>query len=68
MDKLQAIQGSKLKDNFKALVIIQHHRAVQPHTAISWLARALSRPQTARTPRHGDCKKQLEKQIPLLWL
>jgi len=31
------------------------------HAAISWLARALSRPQTARKARHNACKKQLEK-------
>jgi len=67
MDELGQVtshSGLKTERNFKALVIIQHHRAVQPHTAISWLARALSRPQTARTPCHSACKKQ----IPLLWL
>jgi len=40
--------------------IIQHHRAVQPHT---WLDRALSRPQTAHKAR--QClEKQLEKADP----
>jgi len=49
---------------FKAQVIIQHHGAVQPHAAISWLARALSRPQTARKARHNAWKKQPEKADP----
>jgi len=67
MDELgQVTSHSGLKTdenerNFKAQIIIQHHGAVQPLTAISWLARALLRPQTAHTARH---RKQLEKADP----
>jgi len=56
MDELGQVtshSGLKTEKNFKAQVIIQHHGAVQPHTAISWLARALSRPQTARMAHHS---------------
>jgi len=56
MDELGSHSGFKTgpnERNFKAQVIIQHHGAVQPHTDISLLARALSRPQTVRTARHN---------------
>ena len=46
---------------FTAQVIVQHHGAVQPHTAISRLARAPSRPQITHTARHCALKKQPAK-------
>ena len=48
-------------------IIVQHHRAVQPHTAISWLVRAPSRPQATHTARHCALKKQPTK-ADHLWL
>ena len=54
---------------FTAQVIFQHHGAVQPHIAISRLARAPSRPQTIRMAHHCALKKQPAnlKQTTLLW-
>ena len=59
-----AIQGSelaKMKGNLRYRPLSQHHGAVQPHTAISWLARAPSIPQTTRMARHRALKKQPAK-------
>jgi len=59
--RLTGLKTDLNERSFKAQVTIQHYGAVQPHTAISWLARVLSRSQTARTPCHSAWKKQLEK-------
>ena len=46
---------------FTVQVFIQHHRAVQPHTAILRLTTAPLRPHTARTDHHCACEKQPAK-------
>ena len=43
---------------FAAQVFIQHHRAVQLHTAIPRLTGALLRPHTARMDCHWAWEKQ----------
>ena len=50
-----------MKREFTAEVFIQHHKAVQPHTAIPRLTRAPLRPHTARTDRHWAWEKQSAK-------
>ena len=46
---------------FTAEVFIQHHRAVQLHTAISRLTRAPLRPRTVHSDFHWACEKQPAK-------
>ena len=53
--------GLKTERKFTVQVYIQHHGAVQPHTAIPRLTRAPLRSHTARTDRHWACKKQPAK-------
>ena len=62
------LRTGKTERKFTAQVIFQHHGAVQPHTAIYWLARAPSRPQTTRTACHCALKSSQQNQTTLLRL
>ena len=54
------IKTGENERKFIAQVLIQHHRAVQPHTAISRLARAVQ-PQIPRTDHYCAWKKKPTK-------